>query len=119
VDYGRQIELPGDMPAPAAASARPAPALTPAPIAGSAPAPADRPLSTASQQTIAAVAPAGLKAAAELARANLSGPSLRPAPTAAAETEAPGTSTIVVPVTLPVAGQSAEIVIRIVLKAAP
>jgi hypothetical protein len=65
------------------------------------------------------VAPAGLKAAAELARANLSGPSLRPAPTAAAETEAPGTSTIVVPVTLPVAGQSAEIVIRIVLKAAP
>jgi len=112
VDYGRQI----DLETPVAASA-PAPSA-PAPVAGKTAEPAE-PLATVSQQTIAAVAPAGLKAAAELARANLAGPSLRPAPAAAVEAEAaPGTSTVVVPVTLPAAGQSAEIVIRIVLKTA-
>ncbi len=111
VDYGRQIELPDE--SVVAAAARPAP---PAP----APAPATRtPMPTVVQETVAAVAPAGLRAAAERAGANLAAPSIQTAsPAGNSEADPSSSASVVVPITFPVNGQTGEIVIRIVLKPA-
>jgi len=112
VDYGRQIDLGAEV---VAAAAKPAPPPAPQPAAAAAKAP----MPTVSQETVAAVAPAGLRAAAERAGANLAGPSIQTASPAAANNADPSSSaSVVVPITFPVNGQTGEIVIRIVLKPA-
>jgi signal recognition particle receptor subunit beta len=112
VDYGRQIELPNETVAAAARPVPPPPAPTPAPAAR-------QPMPTVSQETVAAVAPAGLRAAAERAGANLAAPSIQTAPPAGnSEADPSSTASVVVPITFPVNGQTGEIVIRIVLKPA-
>jgi signal recognition particle receptor subunit beta len=112
VDYGRQIELPDET---LVASARPAAAPAPAPAPARA-----APMPTVSQETVAAVAPAGLRAAAERAGANLAAPSIQTAsPAGSGEAADPSSSaSVVVPITFPINGQTGEIVIRIVLKPA-
>jgi hypothetical protein len=68
---------------------------------------------------VAAVAPAGLRAAAERAGANLAAPSIQTAsPAGNAEADPSSSASVVVPITFPVNGQTGEIVIRIVLKPA-
>ena len=72
-----------------------------------------------SQETVAAVTPAGLRAAAERAGANLAAPSIQTAsPAGNGEVDPSGSASVVVPITFPLAGQTGEIVIRIVLKPA-
>jgi signal recognition particle receptor subunit beta len=113
VDYGRQIDLGNEV---VAAAAKPAPQPAPQPAAAVAKA---APMPTVSQETVAAVAPAGLRAAAERAGANLAGPSIQTtSPAAASSADPTSSASVVVPITFPVNGQTGEIVIRIVLKPA-
>lgn len=120
MEYGRQIELP-DM-IPPNAPARPA-----APVGAGSAAPAPAPsMGTAAKQGTSAPAPAQpWPARPRPAAPPAPGPSVLPIATAtAATTTEPATAavespkTIVVPITMPPAGKTGEIVIRIVLKAA-
>ena len=104
LEYGRELQLPDQIP-PAKAAPVPAPSRAAEPRTPLEPTP------FRSTQTVPAPAAPAPAAPAAPAPAH---PVAAPAPAAAA-----GTSTVVVPVTFPMAGQTGEIVIRIVLKPAP
>jgi hypothetical protein len=105
LEYGRQLDL-NDTPA-----ARPAPEPPRAAPAPPAPAPVPR-FTTVSAETVATVSPS-------LPARDLTAPSIR-TEAVVDESAAPasGTAAIVVPIALPVKGETQEIVIRIVLKQA-
>ena len=107
LDYGRQIDF-SDEPVVSKAMA---PAHVPVPASPVPSVSAPR-LATVSAETAAAVAPTPVR--------TVSAPSIQnqPAATAPAEASAESSATVVVPVTFPIAGQTGEIVIRIVLKPA-
>ena len=121
VDYGHEIQLPGEIPLapepaarpaaqPVVAAARTVDAPMSAPIAAQVAAPVAAPMRTTSAApTAPSIAHAPARAPSPAARP-LSTPSTEPA----AEIDA--ANTIVVPITFPVKGQSSEIIIRIVLK---
>jgi hypothetical protein len=132
MDYGRQLDLPEEIPPPPPLKpAKPAPRPAPVPAAESpaarqareapaAPARATETAVAASRAPEPVAAPA--RSAPAVAQPPLGRdpdrhhPPVRSAEPAAALASEPATSTVVVPVTLPGAGKSAEIVIRIVLK---
>jgi mutual gliding-motility protein MglA len=115
-DYGREIELPNQIP-PAEAPVRrePAPEPVAAAVAPSAPAPM---ASTTATAPTAAPRPEPRRAPEPVAEKTVIEKTVTaplPQPTARTQNE-PATASVVVPVTLPLNGGPAELVIRIVLK---
>jgi signal recognition particle receptor subunit beta len=104
IDYGTEIQLPNEIPP-----------STPEPVAAR---PAPQPVVAAARSVDAPVsAPIAAPMSQPLPPARAASPAARPRPAASQEivAEADG-NTVVVPLTLPPRGQTAEIVIRIVLK---